>query len=135
MVMLREPLAQASSKVVEYNHEASDMTVVLPEARFYLCATAKALSAWRSVFHDRLLVLKSEELFADPQKIIDRISDFAGADRSPINAGKTAGRRRSAFRAPKKVCADFYADPDVQGCKRQLESVANMKFDYQTTCG
>jgi hypothetical protein len=71
-------------------------------------------------YYDRsqFLILKSEELFAQPADVYGRVQDFLGLTPTPLPAGMKAhnvGRKRDAV--PESVLshlAEFYAEPNRQ---------------------
>ncbi len=67
---------------------------------------------WRSVFpDDQLLVLRSEDMYADVQGVCDRISDFLGIPPSPLPTTRTfgAGRRSTMPEGARAQLQEFFA--------------------------
>lgn len=73
------------------------------------------LQNWRSVFpQDQLLVLRSEDLYADVQGQFDRICAFLGIPSHPLPTTRTfgAGKRSAMPEAAAQQLRDFYAEPN-----------------------
>lgn len=71
-----------------------------------------ALRAWQACFPpDRLTVLRSEDLFEEPQRVTDGVFRFLGLPPHPLS--DVAPRKRGTYRAPAaretlRALADFY---------------------------
>jgi hypothetical protein len=75
------------------------------------------LENWRSVFaDDRLLVVRSEDMYADVQGTFDEISAFLGvpAHRLPTTKTFGAGRRSTMPEAERSELTEFYRGPNAE---------------------
>lgn len=76
--------------------------IYLPQVRNWL----------RSFPAEQLLVLRSEDMYADPQDVVDQVTDFLGVDRHPLPTTQTfnASHQKSSVPEPvRSELAAFYA--------------------------
>jgi hypothetical protein len=72
---------------------------------------------WRGVFpEDQLLVLRSEDMYADVQGTFDRICAFLGVPNVALPTTRTfgAGKRDPMPEAPRQALTAFYAQPNAE---------------------
>lgn len=148
MLMVRDPVELLFSKQCQGNPNpkrpfeadsppnisASEITLVEP------------LSVWRDVFPDEKnwLILRSEDFFANQQKVMNKVFQFLGVE--PVNVVAmsknetdhqgnlvaASGRRRCTIEPKSAERKAFHSREDNVNDHKQLEKITRMKFYWPT---
>jgi len=132
IVMLRNPLDWQVSMTQKTAHTLDTMLgnhSTLSDRSCYV----NSVKSWLAVFpKSQFLFLMSEEYFANPQGVLNKVFAFLGVkgrvyDKKELEA---QGRRRSTRPVSARMRAEFWADEQATECRRELERIANRPFPW-----
>jgi len=116
-----EPLSFAEALAAEPTRTAGELERMLEEPSYYSAAHdwytyrergvyLPQLEHWTSVFPaDQLLVLRSEDMYSDPQPVFDVVCDFLGIASHPLPTKKTFNASHRKSSVPAAEAADLQA--------------------------
>lgn len=133
IVMLRDPVDYLNSQC----HSTANLTMgekILHGSNDWRTCYADSLDSWMAVFpRENFLFLMSEDYFLDPQGVLDRIFRFLHVDTHRYSDSDlhATGRRRNSRAVEPSVRKEFHAKRRNQECKKRLESLTGIRFDWK----
>lgn len=137
IIMLRNPLDWQVSMTQKSPHSMKLMLSNYSTDSDRSCF-AKSVKNWLAVFpKEQFLFLMSEEYFANPQGVLNKVFGFIGVKGRKYDKEELEpqGRRRSTKRAlaspiSASMRAEFWADRQQTECRRELEQMAGRPFPW-----
>jgi len=127
MMLIRDPVDRLQS--------IGDVSLHQMGGRNPFTCSADSLESWLQVFpREQFLFLKSEDYFADPAAVLDRVFRFTNVSRfafAPEQLKHSSGRRRTANHVSLQTRQAFAALPENQDCKARLENLTGLRFSWK----
>mmetsp|Transcript_113940 Transcript_113940/g.317284 ORF Transcript_113940/g.317284 Transcript_113940/m.317284 type:complete len:327 (+) Transcript_113940:114-1094(+) len=127
MMMFRDPVDRLKS--------AGLTTLAQMVHTHWFACGADSVEAWLKFFpRNQFLFLDYNDNVRDPQATLDRIFNFTNTPPrtyQPFELKHTSGRRRTRWQLSLSTRKIYASLPVNQDCKRRLERMVGMKFDWQ----